>query len=234
MAAINLLRKRPDIDPKRIGIRGESNGAWVAPIVATRFKDLAFIVVRSGSSLPITENLIYEVESEVRGQGFSEEEVAQAGEIRRLLNTAIQTNTGWDTLRDAAERARGRRWFGSTQAAWVLSRSLPPSSGFLEDLRHFFIFDPQPYWEQVTCPVLALFGEIDRSVPAKESATRLEQFLKKAGNKEFTITIFPKGNHALFETDTGFESDYPRARRLVPAYLEAFSNWLTKYMGASK
>jgi pimeloyl-ACP methyl ester carboxylesterase len=80
-------------------------------------------------------------------------------------------------------------------------------------------FDPRTSWEKIRIPVLAVWGALDRSVPVKESAARLAEALKQAGNRDYTLVTFPKGNHEGFEAETGFE-DYARLRRYVPEYHE--------------
>jgi len=225
LAAVDYLKTHSDINPRHIGVRGDSQGGWVAPLAASRSKDIAFLIVRSASARTQQDNLVYEVENEVRSQGFSEEDARQAGEIRQMLSDALATNTGWEALTETLERSRSKPWFQLTQAAWVLSRGVPTGS-FLRNLQRVFIFDPMPAWEQVTCPVLVLLGEFDRSVPSQESAQKIEQALKKTEHKDFTITIFPKGSHGLLESETGYNSDAPNVKRYVPGYLESMTSWL--------
>lgn len=229
LAGLRLLRTHPEINPQQIGVRGDSQGGWVAPTVAARAKEkeVAFVIVRSASGLPVQDNLAYEVENAALNRGFSAAEAKQVGEFRRQLNSAIITNSGWDTLAERLRAVRNEPWFELSQAGWVLYRGAP-GRAMLAELRNYFIFDPAPQWERVTCPVLVLLGEVDRSVPSAESAVRLKQALEKGGNKDFTITIFPKGNHGLLEAETGFDKDAPQVKRLVPGYLDGMLNWVLK------
>lgn len=59
-AAVKYLQSQADIDPKRIGLFGASNGGWVAPIAASRSADIAFVIARSASGLPENENRVFE------------------------------------------------------------------------------------------------------------------------------------------------------------------------------
>jgi uncharacterized protein len=43
-AAFGTLRRQPGVDPSRVGVWGRSEGAWVAPLVASRAPDVAFVV----------------------------------------------------------------------------------------------------------------------------------------------------------------------------------------------
>ena len=66
-AAIDYLRTRKEIDAKHIGIIGHSEGGFIAPVVASRRNDVAFIVLLAGPGirtidfLPIQGRMIDEV-----------------------------------------------------------------------------------------------------------------------------------------------------------------------------
>jgi uncharacterized protein len=44
LAALHLLQSRADVDPDRLGIWAQSEGAWVAPLAANRSADVRFLV----------------------------------------------------------------------------------------------------------------------------------------------------------------------------------------------
>src|SRR5215475_1593442 len=44
LAGVRYLKTRADINPKQIGLRGVSQGGWIAPIAAARSKEIAFLV----------------------------------------------------------------------------------------------------------------------------------------------------------------------------------------------
>lgn len=43
-AAFDTLRRQPRVDPNRVGLWGRSEGGWIAPIVASRSAEVAFVV----------------------------------------------------------------------------------------------------------------------------------------------------------------------------------------------
>ena len=51
-AGIAALKSRPEIDGRKIGLMGHSEGGLIAPIVAARSRDVAFIVLLAGTGLP--------------------------------------------------------------------------------------------------------------------------------------------------------------------------------------
>ncbi len=72
--------------------------------------------------------------------------------------------------------------------------------------------DPKGYFEHVTCPILALFGEDDLNVPVTRTVELLKQYMTTAENDELAIVIFPDAGHSL--------NDF------MPAYWTAFYAWL--------
>ena len=57
LAAVAFLKSCPEIDSQRIGLVGHSEGGLIAPMVAVRSKDVAFIVLMAGTGLPGDEIL---------------------------------------------------------------------------------------------------------------------------------------------------------------------------------
>ena len=69
--------------------------------------------------------------------------------------------------------------------------------------------------EKVSCPVLAIFGEGDTVVPVNDSISVFEEALKKAGNKDYTIKVFPAANHRVMVDDEYAEG-----------YFDTMTGWL--------
>lgn len=56
---------------------------------------------------------------------------------------------------------------------------------------------PADFLTKVRCPVLAIFGEKDTSIPVEKSAALYRQYLRQAGNESLTIEIFPNASHTI-------------------------------------
>lgn len=232
LAGVRLLKTRPDINQKQIGLFGDSQTAWITPLAATLSTDVAYLILRVPSALPQTENILFEVENDLRRAGFSESEVTQAKELRRQLNEAILTNTGWEAVKTEIEKNRNERWFGYARVGWLLELSVPPDSKTREELRGNLDYTPEPVLERVKVPVLAMNGELDEAVPTKLSVPILERALRKAGNKDVTIIVFPKAGHNFFETDTPYGSEFARRKKYVAGFWRAMADWLRAHVDA--
>ncbi|WP_214415531.1 alpha/beta hydrolase family protein [Sphaerisporangium fuscum] len=51
LGAVGALRRQPGVDSRKVGIWGLSEGGWVAPIAASRSKDIAFVVLVGANAL---------------------------------------------------------------------------------------------------------------------------------------------------------------------------------------
>jgi hypothetical protein len=59
LAGVAFLKARRDIDPRRIGLFGNSQGGWIAPLAATRSSDVAFVITMSGPAVSVGEEIAY-------------------------------------------------------------------------------------------------------------------------------------------------------------------------------
>ena len=57
--------------------------------------------------------------------------------------------------------------------------------------------NPADFLKKVRCPVLAIFGENDTSIPVDKSVFIYEQCLGEAGNETLTIKVFPNASHTI-------------------------------------
>ncbi|MGQ0760819.1 MAG: alpha/beta hydrolase family protein [Acidobacteriota bacterium] len=232
LAAVQAIRGNKQINPNQVGLIGHSNGGWVAPLAASRSRDVAFVIVKSGSGLPVHENLVYELEMDMRAAGnFSKSDIAQARAIREQLNKALLTNSGWEALMANIEKSKNERWFQYARVQW-LPHVPPPldstANNVLSGFRSQIDFDPAKTWEQVHCPVLVLLGELDANVPSKASAAIMERGLKSGGNRDYSVRVLSKANHGLFEAETGYSPEWPLLKRYVPGYMDGITDWLRK------
>src|SRR5215208_6235859 len=85
--------------------------------------------------------------------------------------------------------------------------------------------DPVPWIRQLRVPALWLYGGLDRHVPPRLSARRLEPIAAEPG-RDFTIATFAHANHALVETQTGLTSEMLRSATFAPGLFPRVGEWL--------
>jgi hypothetical protein len=72
--------------------------------------------------------------------------------------------------------------------------------------------------------VLALFGEKDLQVEAKQNREALEKHLT---HKNYTVITFPKTNHLFQEAVIGIVEEYSSlAKEFVTPFLPVISSWI--------
>lgn len=59
LAGVAVLKKRADIDPKRIGLGGGSQAGWITPLAASKSRDVAFVIITSGPAVSVGEEIAY-------------------------------------------------------------------------------------------------------------------------------------------------------------------------------
>ena len=77
-------------------------------------------------------------------------------------------------------------------------------------MARIYDYDPVPVLEQVSCPMLAIWGERDLYVPVAASVERFAAALGRAGNGSFRLEVVPDADHGLRLPPTGEAGRGPR------------------------
>src|SRR5439155_4406813 len=204
-------------------------------LAATLSPDVGFLILRVPSALPVTENILYEIESMLRRDNFSEADITKALALRQVIHRTILTNTEWENLKAEIEKSKNEKWFPYARAGWFFSLKIPPDEASAKGLRDPLTYNPLPVLEILTVPVLALNGELDEAIPTKKSVPILEGALRKARNKDFTVIVLPKAGHNFLETDKPYGAEeFVRKTRYVPGYWDTIATWLRKHVKGKK
>jgi dienelactone hydrolase len=78
VGAVGALRGQAGVDPGKVGIWGLSEGGWVAPLAASKSKDIAFVVVVGGNALQPLRQQTWAVAAGLRKAGVGGSVVDQA------------------------------------------------------------------------------------------------------------------------------------------------------------
>lgn len=217
LAGVKFLKARQDIDRKQIGVWGFSQGATIAPYAASRSKDVAFVIMMSGGGIAAAEAEKYQQLGAMRARKLSEDEIREALAFIDLQFDAVRSPAGREKFQAAIPKAQNTRWF---QHTWG---GLPKDHWLWAWWVYVINHDPALVLEKVRVPVLALFGDGDTlTVPEgiREMIARIEQSLKKGGNKDVTIKVFPGAEHDL---TVGGSEDVP-----APGFHSTLVEWLQK------
>ena len=221
LAGLALLKKHDEVRADQIGLWGLSQGGWIAPTAAALSPDVAFVIIVSGAAVGVVQQDLDRVANSLRSNRFSEAEVAAAVAHQRLFSEVCATGQGWTALEASIKKVQQEKW---AQFVAIISKEAFDEGGLRWG--RFRAYDPRPYLEKTTCPVLALFGEKDTIVPPAQNVGPMEAALKTGGNPDYTIKVFPNGTHTLISSKTGTMAEIPYQTKFVPDYFATMRDWI--------
>ena len=180
-AGIRYLKTRTDVNSKKIGLLGHSEGGIIAPMVACDSKDVAFIVMLAGPSLT-GEKILYLQDSLISTvMGIPAEEITKELRLNRKLYSLIRTESDSTKLQQEIRSAiKESMSSDSSTLGKVNEEAVNAAVKQLTSpwFRFFVAYDPIPALEKVTCPVLALDGSKDLQVPPPPEFRRIAACLQ--------------------------------------------------------
>ncbi len=235
-AGIEYLKSRTEIDPNRIGLIGHSEGGIIAPIVAVRSQDVAFIVMMAGTGLT-GEEILYSQSTLInRVEGASNETIARNEALMKKTFSIVkeeQNNTVAEEeirklmnaeMANMSEEEKKLSGYSEANLDTQIKAILSPW------MRFFLTYDPKPTLMKAKCPVLAINGEKDLQVPPEENLRAIEDALKAGGNKDYTIKEMSGLNHLFQTAQTGSPTEYAKIEETIsPAALEFIGNWISEH-----
>jgi len=221
-AAIAFLQTRKEIDPHKIGLLGHSEGGMIAPMIASRNKDVAFIVLMAGPGLKGSDLLLLQTAGVARSMGASDMQIALASGMNKKIYAwaQLEGTAGTDSITVFLIKS------GQSKEVAEKNAKIATSAW----LKYFLALDPAPYLSKVTCPVLAINGTKDIQVPCKEDLEVIRTNLEKAGNKHFTIHEFEGLNHLFQHCIKCTVGEYGTLEETMdPEVLKYMGDWLKTY-----
>ncbi len=235
LAGVEYLKGRTDIDSRRIGLLGHSEGGVIAPIVANQSKDIAFIVLLAGTGLPGEEILLLQGQAILKAMGASEKDLARQRAVQERIFALIREEKDAGVIGKKAQEIIADELAKLPEEQQNQAKAM---AGAVEGqlkmiqspwMRYFLTYDPRPALQKVQCPVLALIGEKDLQVPSRENLPEMEKALKAGGNKDFFCKELPGLNHLFQTAKTGAVTEYGRIEEtFAPSALELIGDWIVK------
>ena len=234
-AAVAYLKTRKEIDKKKIGLIGHSEGGIIAPIVAVGSKDVAFIVLLAGTGIRGDQLLLLQQELIGKAMNMSDSDLVKTKTINRgafdiILNTSDTEKLKKD-LQDylkkvMADHPEMEVPEGMSEEELINVQIEELTSPWMQ---YFIRYNPGEMLVKVECPVLAINGEKDLQVPPGINLSEIKKALQKGGNKNVTIKELPGLNHLFQECETGSPSEYATIdQTFSPKALKVVLEWIQK------
>ena len=244
LAGVKYLEGQDRIATNRVGIVGHSEGGLIAPLAASRSERIAYIVMLAGPGIPGIDILVAQGELINRAAGAPEAVVE--------MNARVQS-----TLADIAKEEPDPEKAGPLMRSAMREEIalLPPAimeaipESQINDVainttvnqfnspwfRFFLHYDPRPVLEQVSVPVLAIFGEKDLQVPPELNVSEIEAAFERGNNEAVTVQVLPGLNHLFQKAESGAPSEYQQIEETFnQSALELVSSWILKQFATPK
>jgi dienelactone hydrolase len=210
VAAVQYVRKRPEIDGDKVHLAGYSQGGWIAPLAALKDGHIRSIFVGYGVAVPVLGEDRWGYVYALQQHGFADKEIAEVDRVAAILGDIFDRGQNrWSDLSRALKESRSQPWFetakhsdsifgaivGAEMPLWVVrpylwwkyGRNDPP---FIDRL-----YDPVQTLEKLDVPSLWVFAGKDSSAPTQWSVDVLSKL--QADNKPIEYFIYPDAEHGI-------------------------------------
>ncbi len=213
---VDALGDRPDIDRKRIGLMGHSEGGYVAPITAAKRKQVAFVLVRVGPAVPFPDVVQYQNRDIASMRGRSEKELAAWDQLYQLVTDGIRNSESYEAMQKNLEPLRTQGWLpGWSPSGDLLDQFLAEWDFYVRNANH----SPAEYLSTLRAPVLWFLGETDMNVETATTVAVLDKSLVK--HPDATVVVLPNIDHKfVVRSEEG-------SVRYAPGFFDRMKEWLS-------
>jgi pimeloyl-ACP methyl ester carboxylesterase len=237
---IEYLKSRKEVDKKKIGVMGHSEGGLIAEMVATQSKDVNFIVLLAGPGINII-NLMEEQNVPLLKQARLSQEAIDAylplyNEVATIAVYAKSHNEVQEQIKTAITN-----WKAKTHPNIVLAMGMSTDEGVNEMVkeftglydapwwRYFMGQDPAVYLEKLDCKVLALNGDKDQQVISESNLAGMRRSLAKSKSPKYDVIEMKGLNHLFQKCTTCTLREYGQLEETFsPEALTVIGDWLDK------
>jgi len=221
-AGIAYLKTRSEVNQRKIGLIGHSEGGVIAPMVAARNKDVAFIVMMAGTGVPGDQVLVAQGEAIEVAMGKNPDEAAKNAAKEKEMLALVETEKDETVL----EKELKEKLTGDVPEAQIGMQIQQITSPWF---RYFLTYDPATALRQVHCPVLAINGSLDKQVLPSQNLPAIRKALEEAGNHSAEIDELAGLNHLFQTAKTGSPTEYSQIEETMsPVALEKIATWIGK------
>ncbi|WP_293390995.1 alpha/beta hydrolase [Phenylobacterium sp. RIFCSPHIGHO2_01_FULL_69_31] len=219
-AAIDAVRARPELAGIPLGVMGESQGGWVAPLAANR-RPVDFVVVSYGLAVSPVEEDRSEVAASVRAFGPVALARAQALHDAATRVVASRFREGLPELERLKALNAQEPWIANIGGDYTSLLVATPAADIGKVRAAFdfpidFTYEPRPALAGLWAPSLWILAGRDTEAPHESTRAVLRQL--HAQGSPIDIAIFPQADHGMIEREAG---------RVSPGYYDLLADWIS-------
>ncbi len=237
---IHELQGRKEIDQKKIGLIGHSEGGLIASIVGSENANVDFIIMLAGPGLKGSKLLVLQSEAVARSHNPGENSVEASKNLTKLLIDAILYSR--DSTVQFEQAWKGYlSWKKTTNPAIVAVMGFSDDTSARAQIRaqldrmntpwfvYFLQSDPAEFISRLHCKLLALDGSKDIQVLADQNLAAIETALEKSPSKNYSTEKLPGLNHLFQHCKTCTVEEYGQLEEtFAPEALQKMGEWLDK------
>ena len=202
MAHARTLLNAPGVP---VGLMGESQGGWIAPLAAVR-APADFVIVSYGLAISPLEEDRFEVMNELRAKRYDDSVVAEGRELTDITGRIMLSRftDGLDDLRKFKAAHADAKWLQEVEGDFTGPLLRSPDDQF-EELRKLLGFDAildydaQAALRRVRVPMLWIVAGKDTEAPPAPTLEFLRTLQPEPS--QLDIAIFPNADHGILEDD---------------------------------
>lgn len=221
IAAVQMLKADPRIDPKRIGIWGLSQGGWLSLLAATRSSDVRFVVSIAAPVVTPDVQMMFRSENAMRINGYPEAEIDQMRATRNAVDDYMRGTGDRAAAQVLVDAAKTEPWFDLLYLGEVVGDRA--TSRWRKEIE----YDPLSTLDEVKVPALILFGANDPVVPVATSVARINA----RRGPDVTVRVIAGADHHMATSMTPKAQMDPAQTKHVrpeaPEYFALLVSWLT-------
>ncbi len=241
MASLAYLRSRSDVDKKKVGLLGHSEGGMIAPMIAAKDKNIDFIVMLAGPGIKNTQLMAEQNKAMLEKMEISKAAIDKYLELFLQIEESTVHTENADQLKEEITK-EVKAWRANTSSTIVsLTTHVyddKTEADFVNTMTHalsgkwhkyFLSYDIQPTLKKLSCKVLALNGEKDIQVVSKSNLAGIKMCLEQSKSKKFDVIELKGLNHLFQECNMCTIQEYGQIEQTIsPTALETISAWLDK------
>jgi uncharacterized protein len=229
LAGIEFLKTRSEINHSKIGLIGHSEGGIIAPMAANQSDNVAFIILLAGPGISGEQIMYKQNDLVLKAAGMNEDVINQNRKLQEAIFNILLNEKDSAIQTDRLQRTYSGGMYQAMN--YEQKKAIDDQINAINNkwFRFFLTYDPYPTLTKVKCPVLALNGEKDLQVPAKQNLEVIEKALNEGGNKNFNTMEISNLNHLFQNCKTGAVSEYGEIEEtFAPNVLAIINDWIWK------
>ncbi len=228
LAGVEYLKNRKDFNLNQIGLIGHSEGGVIAPIVAAKSPDVAYIVLMAACGVNGEEIMLGWNASIARANGATEEMIDQDRKYKKERFAILKREPDFAVAGKKLRETIKNQKQGEIN---IDSEAIDAEVNYMNTrwFRYFLTLDPTIALKQVQIPVLALNGELDQQIFSKENLPVIARALEDGGNKDYSIVELSKLNHLFQTCHDGSFGEYAKIEETIsPIALNLIAEWILR------